>query len=361
MRRPGRLINGAVNRREHLFVGEIFEEFDSAALRLLFFDGFEFPHVGIIDEPHVARLQELSQRGHFLVQIFGRPWRALFQVAIDYGHPALAVLFGSADHAVRRLTRPADDEQPGADLSGLRVEDLISLVAGIIGVGVRVLEIFRARAWQTERFVYAVADGEDHGVALDVVKLACALGRERFATFHEFGVLYAQRAQFPVFVTNDFSRGAQESEEHPRRAFALLRFRVDVLGQVLVILLEVFADDFQLRADALKLLAQRGRVNVGGDGLNFDVGVGALGGAAPRDRNHLFDLLLMYQPMSHVHHHVAHADDRHALADIEIAPPEFGQSVEVIDQVFGVVDALNRVARNAEGFRALRAAGHDDG
>src|SRR5262249_13259158 len=172
------------------------------------------------------------------------------------------------------------DEQPGTDFSSLRVEDLISLVAGIIGVWVRILEIFRARAWQAERFVDSVADGEDHGVALDVVKLARALGRERFTAFHEFSVLDSQRAQFPVFVTNDFSRGAQEPEEHPRRAFALLRFRVDVLGQVRVILLEVFADDFQLRADALKLLAQRGRVNVGGDGLNFDVGVGALGGAS---------------------------------------------------------------------------------
>src|SRR5262249_54456778 len=111
-----------------------------------------------------------------IVQILGRPGRALFQIAIDHGHPALAVLFGPADHAVRRLSRPADNEQSGADFSGLRVEDLISLVARTIGVGVRVLDIFRARAWQAERFADAVADGEDHGVALDVVKLARAFG-----------------------------------------------------------------------------------------------------------------------------------------------------------------------------------------
>src|SRR5262249_51201397 len=34
---------------------------------------------------------------------------------------------------------------------------------------------------------------------------------------------------------------------------------------------------------------------------------------------------------------------------------------EVIDEVLRVVDALRRVAGNAKGFRALRAAGHDDG
>src|SRR5262249_7960430 len=137
--------------------------------------------------------------------------------------------------------------------------------------------------------------------------------------------------------------------------------RVDVFGQVLIARLDVFADGFQLRADAFNLLAQGGGIDVGGDGLDFDVGVGALGGAAARDRNDLFDFFLVYQPMGHVHHHVSHAHDPHGLDDPEIAPAEFGQSVVVIDEVLRVVDALRRVAGNAEGFRALRAAGHDDG
>src|SRR5262249_33875022 len=158
--------------------------------------------------------------------------------------------------------------------------------ARIIGIGVRVLDVFDAAAGQAERFVNAVADGEDHGVALDVVKLARAFGRERFASFHEFGVLDTERAELPVFVTHEFGRGAQKSEEHSSRTFAFFRFRVDVFGQGLVASLDVFADFFQLGADAFNLLAKGGGRDVGGDGLDFDVSVGALGGTAASDRNH---------------------------------------------------------------------------
>src|SRR5262249_53741194 len=120
-------------------------------------------------------------------------------------------------------------------------------------------------------------------------------------------------------------------------------------------------DGFEFGADAFEFRLQGSGVDIGCDGLDFDVRVGALCGTTAGDRDHFFDFLFVHEPVGDVHHHISDSDDGYTVSDLEIAPAEFRQAVEVVDQVLCVIDAGRAVAGDSQCLCPLCADGDDDG
>jgi len=58
---------------------------------------------------------------------------------------------------------------------------------------------------------------------------------------------------------------------------------------------------------------------------------------------------------------IADADDGNMLAHLKRTVPETGQSIEVVDNIFGVIDAHRRITLDPDSFRTLRTGGKNHG
>ena len=322
--------------------------------------GLQLLDLGVGDGADSAGLQ---QRAEARESLRGR--RALgggnaFEVAVDGGHAALPIELGLADDPVGGGAGPADDEEPLLDRAAGWVVDLIGLIARVEGIRVGIPDILRSGAGEAELLVDPVADREDDGVARDVDEGPGALGGKARPAFDEDRLLDPQRLDLSGTVEHHLGRGAEEAETEPGRALPLLRLDAAVAGQFGGRPGKVLADGLEGGAHPFQLCPQVVLIEVGGDRLDLDVGVGALRGAPAGDSDHLADLLLVDQPVGEVDHDIANPDDRHPLPDAEVPPAELGQSVVVVDEIFRVIDAFGVISRDPEGLGPLRPGGDDD-
>ena len=125
-------------------------------------------------------------------------------------------------------------------------------------------------------------------------------------------------------------------------------------------LFRCLADRLEPRGHSVNLLLKGGAVNIGTDCADLLGIVLALRGSPPNDHMHFADTAASRQPVGNVHHDIADADHRHPLAHFKRTRAESGKQIIMIDAVFGMIDALGRIAFDPDGFGTLRSCRKDE-
>jgi hypothetical protein len=117
----------------------------------------------------------------------------------------------------------------------------------------------------------------------------------------------------------------------------------------------ILPDSFHGSADPFELGVQITRVNVSDNGFQFTSIKLGFHGSAPGNGDHLIRLPLLSQVMGNICHHVANSHHAYALAGGIGALTERRQAIIVVDEFFGVIDAIQVFAGQAKPFGALGA------
>ena len=128
-------------------------------------------------------------------------------------------------------------------------------------------------------------------------------------------------------------------------------------------LLDVLAHGGKLRLDAAQLLVKGLAVQEFLNVIEFFFVEFGFKRAAARHHDHFFGGLLRrinQEPARDIHHHVAHADDRHALARGKITRGKRRQQVVAVNEVLGRINAPDLFAGQPQFLCPLRAHGKDD-
>jgi hypothetical protein len=157
-----------------------------------------------------------------------------------------------------------------------------------------------------------------------------------------------------VFVDKDALGGSQESEAHFGPTRRRLTFR-KLIKKPFLYLVRILADGHQPILDPVELVLDAFQIHIGANRADFFRILFPFRWTPPYDRGYAFDFFIPSQPVCDVHHDIPGTDDCDVLAHFERAITKAGEPVEMVDDVFGVEDALRRIPFYADGFSPLCA------
>src|SRR3990170_4698952 len=190
------------------------------------------------------------------------------------------------------------------------------------------------RKRQTDSGVHLVANRVDHTVQIDSAQLPGPFGHRPPILKNKVVLLYLQGADPSLGIADDLMRRPEVAESEPA-----IRRRGRFLYESLEDLLYVLAGGLQTGADLLDFTAHILVIEVLLNHLELAVVVGFLLRAPASHHGHLADLFIVEQPIRDIDHDVAHADNGYPAPDFIRALTERRKLIEVIDDIFSVVDS----------------------
>ncbi len=274
-----------------------------------------------------------------------------------------SVMPRNAHQPVTGLARPAYRIHPFQHLAALRIKQFVGRALGIALI--RVDDVPVAVVRQPHGGIGDVADGENHGIHIQISGVLRGFAGDVAVALGENVFRHRQPVNSSTGIAVNSLGRAEEAEAQSRLALRMLRCRRSQHRESLLReLADVLPHGGKLRLDAAELfvegLAVKKFFNV------VKLFFVELGFKRPAPRDH-HDLLCRFlwrvdqQPARNVHHHVAHAHNRHAPARGKIVRGKRRQEIIAVNKILGSVDAPDRLSRKPQFLGSLRADGKNNG